>query len=499
MKFQRLEKKPFHIFLLPVFYVLHVINAYYGLFPLRFPLYYIALYLCLSVIVYGLAWLLFRSRGKAAFWSFILLIILLFFGKGHDIMKATPLLKPLSSYKVVLSALIIFMVALTIYVKKKSTAFKKANIYFNLIAIVFVIAEIGHLSFQYIKKGSYPDNTRQEKPILTDLPDIADSSKPDIFFIVFDEYASSASLKKYLNYNNSGLDSMLAKRGFYLAAKSKSNYNSTPYSLSSTFNLNYIGLPLEHTVTVPKVMLTGIHLFSKTTVPKLLENEGYTIKNLGIFDIKGHSAKMGLTSRGGSVKIFYEETIWNRIEREILWNVLLKFPAWFERQYGKSQAEMMQKFTKKFNLIHSELQTQDDRPKFVYGHISIPHPPYYVNRHGELINILLTYNQHSRDSLYLEQLAFCNTWIDSLSKAANRPFKRPRVIIIEGDHGFRDADDEQIIRERHLMNLSTYYFSDKNYEGLYDSITPVNSFRVIFNKYFQTGLPLLKDSSVLLY
>jgi hypothetical protein len=46
------------------------------------------------------------------------------------------------------------------------------------------------------------------------------------------------------------------------------------------------------------------------------------------------------------------------------------------------------------------------------------------------------------------------------------------------------------------MDLNTYYFSDGNYSTLYDSISPVNSFRVILNKYFKTGLPLLKDSTI---
>jgi hypothetical protein len=115
------------------------------------------------------------------------------------------------------------------------------------------------------------------------------------------------------------------------------------------------------------------------------------------------------------------------------------------------------------------------------------------------MNTILNFEQYSRDSLYLEQLRFCNTWIDSLARASNQAFKRPRVVLIEGDHGYRDADDDLHTRDRELMNLSTYYFSDKNYATLYDSISPVNSFRIVLNKYFQAGLPLLKDSTILLY
>ncbi|MCW3118932.1 MAG: synthase family protein, partial [Chitinophagaceae bacterium] len=121
------------------------------------------------------------------------------------------------------------------------------------------------------------------------------------------------------------------------------------------------------------------------------------------------------------------------------------------------------------------------------------------NRNGQPNQVALNYSNFSRDSLYLEQVAFCNQWIGSLTRAANKSFKRPRIVIIEGDHGYRDADDNQLIRDREFMNLSSYYFSDKDYRLLYKNISPVNSFRVILNKYFNTQLPLLRDSTILLY
>lgn len=41
--------------------------------------------------------------------------------------------------------------------------------------------------------------------------------------------------------------------------------------------------------------------------------------------------------------------------------------------------------------------------------------------------------------------------------------------------------------------LNAYYFPDNKTEALYDTITPVNSFRVVFNTYFDQNLPLLPD------
>jgi hypothetical protein len=41
--------------------------------------------------------------------------------------------------------------------------------------------------------------------------------------------------------------------------------------------------------------------------------------------------------------------------------------------------------------------------------------------------------------------------------------------------------------------LNCYYFPDRNYQGITDHITPVNSFRVVLNHFFEANLPLLEE------
>jgi hypothetical protein len=43
--------------------------------------------------------------------------------------------------------------------------------------------------------------------------------------------------------------------------------------------------------------------------------------------------------------------------------------------------------------------------------------------------------------------------------------------------------------------LNAYYFPDQDYRALYPSITPVNSFRVVFNQYFDADVELLEDKN----
>jgi hypothetical protein len=64
------------------------------------------------------------------------------------------------------------------------------------------------------------------------------------------------------------------------------------------------------------------------------------------------------------------------------------------------------------------------------------------------------------------------------------------VIIIQGDHALAGAKDRFGI-------LNAYYLPGINKDILYPTISPVNSFRIVFNQYFGAKLPLLPDRSYL--
>jgi hypothetical protein len=64
------------------------------------------------------------------------------------------------------------------------------------------------------------------------------------------------------------------------------------------------------------------------------------------------------------------------------------------------------------------------------------------------------------------------------------------VIILQGDHGSPRAKGWE------MTILNAYYLPDaQGRSRLYPSISPVNSFRVIFNAYFGADLPLLPDKA----
>ena len=134
-------------------------------------------------------------------------------------------------------------------------------------------------------------------------------------------------------------------------------------------------------------------------------------------------------------------------------------------------------------------------PKFVFAHIHSPHPPYVFDASGKPARTQSTDWDWKYTDEYLNQIAFINMSIRNVINKILIESKIPPIIIIQGDHGptlFEAKENERNIKLRSSI-LNAYFLPKINNDLLYNSITPVNTFRVIFNHYFGAGYDLLKD------
>ncbi len=483
---------PWHIFLLPLFYVLHAYNDYFGIIDIKVPLLFLGYYLLLSLSVFTVSYLLLRNISKAGFLTIQLLIYFFFFGAAHDFLKRLPLPSWLASYSFLLSISFILFIYIIIRLRKAGAPIRGNRFFLYLFSLLFIM-EMGislfYLFTNGIKKKDPAGNNTAIRPILHG------SEKPDIFFMVFDEYASSLALNKYYQFNNSRLDTTLKNSGFYVATHSQSNYNATFLSIASTLNMQYFNTALENTTYNSYTWIQGAYAYRNCLLPAFLRENGYQVINYGLWDVKDHPINVEPFLKNYPHITMYHATLWGRISRDILWNLIVRLP-WYRKEQAADMKYITRNKTNYTNFLH-ELSKETDNPRFVIGHVMMPHMPAYLNRHGQP-RIMSEKDRAAKmkDSIYLDQLLYVNTWIDTMAKTvATSARRRPLVLIIEGDHGRRGKDNEKM-REKQFMNLNTYYFADKDYSMLYDSISPVNSFRVVLNKYFQAGLPLLKDSTI---
>ena len=140
-------------------------------------------------------------------------------------------------------------------------------------------------------------------------------------------------------------------------------------------------------------------------------------------------------------------------------------------------------------------------PKFVFAHMLVPHRPFVFGPEGEVIDAEnapglgapVNDNQSMNDYIhgYRDQVTYVNTRILALVERLIADSETPPVIILQGDHGIEKARTE----EERMLIFNAYFIPDESYDSLYQQITPVNTFRVVFNELFGAQYPLLDDVS----
>jgi hypothetical protein len=125
-------------------------------------------------------------------------------------------------------------------------------------------------------------------------------------------------------------------------------------------------------------------------------------------------------------------------------------------------------------------------PKLVFIHVIAPHPPFAFDENGNDIPA----GQVNAKNGYLKQVKFINRFLLPGLNTLIEKSATPPVILLQGDHGPIVAGDESA--ELKILNA---YFLPRGEQALYPTITPVNSFRIVFNTYFGTSFPLLEDVS----
>ena len=146
-----------------------------------------------------------------------------------------------------------------------------------------------------------------------------------------------------------------------------------------------------------------------------------------------------------------------------------------------------------------EIQFESKKPIFVFAHIMLPHGPYIWGPNGEhkKIDSLSVLDIEESKKGYLDQLTFTNKMVQEMIEKIIDEKKRPKIIIIQSDHGTTFPMDwknptEKMKHDR-LTNINYILLPDKNKNSLYNTMTPVNTFRVLFNDYFNTNFEILED------
>ncbi len=320
---------------------------------------------------------------------------------------------------------------------------------------------------------------------------------PDIYYIILDAYGREDSLKTFFQWDNSRFLSALEQRGFFVAQKSRANYDHTPLCLASSLNMAYLD-PLTPHFGTTSHLDAARKLLDNNAVAANLSKHGYHY----VYVWSGADLTKVLTA---DLVLQSKSQISNFENQAIGITALNSNPEIERKGYDRHRDFINVAFNELSNVARLPY------PKFVFTHIISPHPPFVFGPNGEPVNpkgpetiadgstLLKDITREEYQRGYVAQLQYINRRvIDSVDTILKHSRSRP-IIIIQGDHGSRmtldwESRNKTDVREAFSI-LNAYYVPDNLRSHLYDSITPVNSFRVILSELFGEEYPRLPDRS----
>ena len=396
---------------------------------------------------------------------------------------------------------IIFLGIGIFFIVRSKSSFPILTGFLNVFSITLISFSLFNAGIYAFSKSAEMDQPK----VITHL-DTQDTLAPDmlpnIYHIILDAYGREDVLKELYNYDNSDFIDYLRGKGFYVASKSVSNYSQTFLSLGSMLNLNYLD-----------DFVPGITAHSRDK-----DWWEYPIRDFRFFNIiKKFGYKIFALSSGYNPTELSNADVYNnqgymKEFDNLLFNTTLLVPLVargfkFYDKYSLHRKKIIGAFDNLKNL------SQFSSPTYIFAHIMSPHPQFVFDEHGNPIDApwestnddgskYIQYPGTSREKYYEEygkQVTYLNGKLKEVINSILVKPNRPTIIILQGDHGLRShiywKNTEKANFKESLSILNTYYFYDGNYEQLYENISPVNSFRVIFNQYMGMDYELLEDKS----
>lgn len=455
----------------------------------------VVLPLAISLLIAGLAWgllsLALSNKKKAGLVVTLSLLLFYSFGHVHETISGSGVLYIKQRYLLLIWSLI-FLAGGYLSLRTSSNLVIVTRS-LNVIAIVLVIIPLTSVGVYNITPK--PSLTPFENETgLTSTNNSTDfNTRPDIYYVILDGYGSSRVLDETLNYDNSEFLDYLRSQGFYVADQSRSNYRFTHASLASSLNMkhvNYLGELVEQDRDDLELYF---QLIRDAEVMKFLRSRGYKIVHFKKDwmprgdDATGH-VYVGCETYGTLMGLGLQEDFADVLLRTTMLNA---FRQYLSVGSGTKQQKILCDFGK-FEEVN-----RIDGPKFVLAHLDSVHPPYVFGRHGEQVRTTSSAQDWKPREQYLDQLIFINRKLVHLVDmliSANDP---PPIIILQADHGpgfFGNQYNEEAVRTTTGI-LNAYLLPDGATDSLYETISPVNTFRLIFSRYFGADSDLLPDQT----
>jgi hypothetical protein len=337
-------------------------------------------------------------------------------------------------------------------------------------------------------------------PVLTRIPLGKPSARrPDVYFLVLDAYGRSDVLRTRYGFDNRAFLDRLRSRGFVVADRGAANYCQTALSLASTLNARYLD-DLAGSASPDRHPLA--ELIANSAVVEAFRSQGYRFVSFAT----GFQAT-DLRHAGRYLAPRWDPGPFGAM-------VARQTPLWL--LLGQREARDPFRLHRE-RILHvfdhlPDLAT-DPAPTFCFAHVVAPHPPFVFGTEGRDVSARegsyalgdcegwTEVAGHGGSDAYVEryreQAAYVTARVEGLVERILALSPEPPVIVIQGDHGpgghFHLNDPRPDNVAERMANLNAMYLPGATPVVIPETFSPVNTFRLVFDRYFDGKLGWLDD------
>jgi hypothetical protein len=329
------------------------------------------------------------------------------------------------------------------------------------------------------------------------LPSETSALKRDVYWLVFDRYGSDRSFELEYGVRNP-LTPWLREHGFTVLDDSHANYGATALSLATTLNMTHLE-DLVGTAARGSDSFSRVHAaLQSSPVVAQFRALGYRYLHLGSWwnpTRTDRAADLNLNADSGSD---FTDTM---AETSVLPALIEQLDI--EVEPPSESVKHLKHNT--FAVAALDRLAREPGPKFVFAHVLLPHPPYIYDRDGRYIDPEEAATLETADA-WERQLDYTNTFLRAfLERLLALPEAERPIIILQGDEGpwtepyaadkweyrWENASPEELEVKFGIMNA--WYVPGGVDLGLTPSQTAINTFPVLFSRYFDLEYPSLSD------
>jgi hypothetical protein len=475
---------PLHTLLFGVYPVLSLLAANIQESPLDLGWRALLLSALLAAALLGLAWLWLRDWPRAGLVASVALAALLIYGQLYNALKLIPGGELVARHRFLAPVWLLAAGAAIWWLATRLRKATEATRVLNVIALLLIVFPAFTIA-SFAVRNSQAEQAAVELPAAVPAQDLANA--PDVYYIIADAYSRDDLMQSFYDFDNTPFLSALRQRGFYVAECSLSNYPKTRLSLTSSLNMNYLE---DLGITANEQADEFFRRIRNSAVRKTFEALGYNIVSFetGFYWTEWPDADFFLSHTEGAPSALRLNPFESLFLQTTLFRAVLDLQPLLAQQVVSSVE--LSPLEEHYEITKFAVESLPDLvrlpgPKFVFAHLLIPHGPFVFAADGSFRP-----SGPALEEAYVDQVTYLNGHLLTAIDAILAESERPVVIILQGDHG---GPGTQLSYDR--MKILNAYYMPAAEADFYPQISPVNTFRLLFNHFFNYENALLPDIS----